>query len=152
MASCPFTSWQLDRERYGNSDLLNILGLQKSLQMVTAAMKLKDTCSLGEKLWQTSLLFSRSVVSDSLRPMDCSTPGFPALHHLPAPAQTHVHWVSDLIQPSHPLSSPSPPALYLSQHQFFPMSQLFASGGQSIGVSASPSVLPMNIQDSSPLG
>ena len=52
------------------------------------------------------LLFSHSVVSlcDS---MDCSTPGFPVLHHLPELAQTHVHWVSDAIQPSHPLLSPS---------------------------------------------
>ena len=50
-------------------------------------------------------------------PMDCCTPGFPVLHHLPEFAQTHVHWVSDAIQPSHPLSSPSPPAFNLSQHQ-----------------------------------
>ena len=50
-------------------------------------------------------------------PMDCSTPGFPVLHHLPEFAQTHVHWVGDAIQPSHPLSSPSPPAFNLSQHQ-----------------------------------
>ena len=50
-------------------------------------------------------------------PMDCSTPGFPVLHHLPEFAQTHLHWVGDAIQPSHPLSSPSPPALNLSQHQ-----------------------------------
>ena len=49
--------------------------------------------------------------------MDCSTPGFPVLHHLPEFAQTYVHWVSDAIQPSHPLSSPSPPAFNLSQHQ-----------------------------------
>jgi len=49
-------------------------------------------------------------------PMDCSTPGFPVLHHLPELAQTHVHWVGDAIQPSHPLSSPSP-AFNLSQHQ-----------------------------------
>ena len=49
-------------------------------------------------------------------PMDCSTPGFFSLHHLPKLAQTHVHWVSDAIQPSHPLSSPSP-AFNLSQHQ-----------------------------------
>ena len=59
--------------------------------------------------------------------------------------QTHVHFVDDAIQPSHPLLSPSPPALNLSQHQgSFQMSQLFTSGGQSIGVSASTSVLPMN--------
>jgi len=50
-------------------------------------------------------------------PADCSTPGFPVLHHLPELAQTHVHWVSDAIQPSHPLSSLSPPAFNLSQHQ-----------------------------------
>ena len=50
-------------------------------------------------------------------PMDCSTSGFPVLHCLPEFAQTHVHWVSDAIQPSHPLLSPSPPALNLSHHQ-----------------------------------
>ena len=49
--------------------------------------------------------------------MDCSTPGFPVLHSLPEFAQTHVHQVSDAIQPSHPLSSPSPLAFSLSQHQ-----------------------------------
>ena len=50
-------------------------------------------------------------------PMDGSTPGFPVLHHLLELVQTHVHWVSDAIQPSCPLSSPSPPAFNLSQHQ-----------------------------------
>ena len=50
-------------------------------------------------------------------PMDCSTPGFPFHHQLPELAQTHVHRVSDAIQPSHPLSSPSPPAFNLSQPQ-----------------------------------
>ena len=49
--------------------------------------------------------------------MDCSTPGFPVYHHLPYLAQTNVYWVSDAIQPSHPLSSPSPAAFNLSQHQ-----------------------------------
>ena len=61
--------------------------------------------------------FSCSVVSDLYDPMDCSTPGFPVHHQLPELAQTHVHWVGDAIQPSHPLSSPSPPAVNLSQHQ-----------------------------------
>ena len=151
--------------------------------------------------------------------MNHSTPGLPVHHQLPKFTQTHVHQVSDVIQLSHPLSSPSPPALNLSQHQFsfqfqfsrsvrsdslwphelqhcrppcrsptprvyshscalsrwyhptisssvipfswfqsfpasgsFQMSQLFASGGQSTGVSVSTSVLPMNTQDSSPLG
>ena len=50
-------------------------------------------------------------------PMDCSMPGFPVLHHLPDFAQTHVHRVGDAIHPSHPLSSLSPPAFNLSQHQ-----------------------------------
>ena len=50
-------------------------------------------------------------------PMNCSTPGLPVHHQLPESIQTHVHWVGDAIQPSHPLSSPSPPALNLSQHQ-----------------------------------
>ena len=50
-------------------------------------------------------------------PVNCSMPGLPVYHHLPEFTQTHVHWVSDAIQPSHPLSSPSPPALNLSQHQ-----------------------------------
>ena len=49
--------------------------------------------------------------------MDCSTPGFPVLHHLPELAQTHVHRVGDAVQPAHPLLSPTPPALNLSQHQ-----------------------------------
>ena len=86
-------------------------------------------------------------------PMDCSIPGFPVYHQLPELAQTHVLWVSDAIQPSHPLPSPSPPAFNLSQHQgLFPRNQFFASGGQSIGVLASAPVFPMNIQDWFPLG
>ena len=50
-------------------------------------------------------------------PIDCSTPGVPIHHQLPEPTQTHVHHKHDAIQPSHPLSSPSPPAFNLSQHQ-----------------------------------
>ena len=49
--------------------------------------------------------------------MDCSTPGFPVHHQLPEFTQTHVHWLGDDFQPSHPLSSPSPPTFNLSQHQ-----------------------------------
>ena len=84
-------------------------------------------------------------------PMNCSTPGLPVQHQLLEFTQTHVHPVGDAIQPSHPLSSPSPPASNPSQHESFPKSQLFAWGGQSIGVSALVSVLPINTQDSSPL-
>ena len=85
-------------------------------------------------------------------PMDCSKHGFPVLHYLPEFVQTHVHWVSDAIQSSHPVSPP-----FSSCPQFFPsirslpMSQLFMSGGQSIGASASASVLPLNIHGWFPL-
>ena len=79
-------------------------------------------------------------------PMNRSPPGLPVHHQLLEFTQTHVHRVGDAIQPSHPLSSPSPPAPNPSQHQSFPVSQLFASGGQSIGVSALASVLPKNTQ------
>ena len=82
-------------------------------------------------------------------PMDHSKPGLPVHHQLPESTQTHVHPVSDAIQPSHPLLSLSLPAfnLFYLTSGFFPVSQFFASGGQSIGVSASASVFPMNIQE-----
>ena len=86
-------------------------------------------------------------------PINCSTPGLPVHHQLPEFAQTHVHCIGDAIQPSHPLSSPSPPALNLSQHQgLFKWVSSRASGGLRIGVSASILVLPMNTQDWSLLG
>ena len=84
-------------------------------------------------------------------PMNRSTPGLPVHHQLPEFTQTHIHRVSDAIQPSHPLLSPSPPAPNPSQHQSFPMSRLFAWGGQSTGVSALASFLPKNSQGWSPL-
>ena len=97
--------------------------------------------------------------------MNHRTPGLPVHHQLPEFTQTHVHRVGDAIQPSHPLSSPSPPAPNPSHQSIFqwvnsshevasesfPMSQLFTWGGQSIGVLALASVLPMNIQNWSPL-
>ena len=83
--------------------------------------------------------------------MECSMAGFLDHHQHPELAQTHVHRVSDAIQPSYPLLSPSPPVFKISQHQRF-ASEFFASGGQSIGASASASVLPINIQDWFPLG
>ena len=84
-------------------------------------------------------------------PMNCSTPELPVHHQLPEFTQTHVHRVGDAIQPSHLLSSPSPPAPNPSQHQSFPMSQLFVWGGQSTGVSALASFLSKNTLDWSPL-
>ena len=85
-------------------------------------------------------------------PMDFSTPGFPVHQQLLELTQIHVHHVGGAIQSSHPLLSPSPPTFNFSQHQSFPVSQFFASGGLNIGVSVSASVLPMNIQDWFPLG
>ena len=72
-------------------------------------------CGQGSLLtWLLS--FSGSVMSNSLNPIDCSMPSFHVLHHHPEFTQTHVHSVSDAIQPSHPLLFPSPP-FNLSQHQ-----------------------------------
>ena len=69
-------------------------------------------------------------------PMNCSTPGLPVHHQLLEFTQTHVHWVGDTIQPSHPLSSPSSPALNLSQHQgLFKWVSSSHQGGQSISLS-----------------
>ena len=82
-------------------------------------------CGVGENSWEfLGLQFSSvqissvqfSSVAQSCLTL-CGMPGFPVHHQLPEPAQTHVHWVGDAIQPSHPLSSPYPPAFNLSQHQ-----------------------------------
>ena len=81
----------------------------------------------------------------------CNTPGFPALHHLPGLAQTHVHWVSNAIQSTHPLP-PSSFVLNLSSIRIFSNESTLCISGQSIGSSASASVFPMNIQDWLPLG
>jgi len=111
--------------------------------------------SLVRELRSHMLQFS-SVVQSYLslcEPKECSMPGLPVHQQLPEVTQTHVHQVSDAIQPSHPLSSPSPPTFNLFPASgSFQMSYFFPSGGRSIGVSASASVLPMNIQDWFPLG
>ena len=104
-------------------------------------------------LGSPSVQLSHSVVSDSLWPHGLQQARLPS----PSPdnpdlTQTHVYRVGDIIQPSHLLLCPSPPAFNLSQNQSFPKSQLFTSGSQSIRVSASASVLPVNTQDSFPLG
>ena len=78
----------------------------------------------------------------TLWPHGCSTPDFPVLHYLPEFAQIHVYWVSDAIQPSHPLSSPSLLALNLFQHQS--LFQWVGSSHQVAKVRTSASVLPVN--------
>ena len=85
-------------------------------------------------------------------PVDYSTPGFPILHCLPEFAQIHVHWVTEISNTS---SSATPFSFCLQPFPAsgsFPVSWLFTSGGQSIGTSASASILPMNIQGWFPLG
>ena len=86
-------------------------------------------------------------------PRNCSMPVFLVLHYLPEFVQTHVHWFSDAIQPISSSVIPFSSCLHsLSASGSFPVSRLFASGGQTTGVSASASVLPMNIRGWSPLG
>ena len=97
------------------------------------------------KYWCCSVVKSCPTLCDR---MDFSMPDSSALHYLLEFVQSHVHWVSDAIQPSHPLLPSSPPVLSLSQH--LSLSQWVS--GQSIGASASASVLPMNIQGWVPLG
>ena len=101
----------------------------------------------------SSVQFSRSLCSTLWDPMDYSMPDFPVHYQLPGFTQTHAHRVSDAIQPTS--SSVIPFSSRLQSFQAsgsFQMSQFFASGGQSTGVSVSASVLPMNTQDWSPLG
>ena len=115
----------------------------------------KDSESIGcpYETWLFSSVQFSSVTQSCptpCDPMNRSTPGLPVHHQLPESTQTHVYRVGDAIQPSHPLSSSSPCPQSFPASGSFLMSQVFASGGQSIGASAS--VLPMNIQDWFPLG
>ena len=98
--------------------------------------------------WNNSIIYhqftpvqiSCSVLSNSCDPVDCSTPGFPVRHQLPEFTQTHIHKVSDAIQPSYPLLLPLllPPPVSRS----FPVSQFFSSGDQSIGASTLAPISP----------
>ena len=98
-----------------------------------------------------TIQFSQSCLT-LCDPMDCSTPGFPIHYQLLELAQIHVHRVGDAIQPSHPVTSFCSCLQSYPASESFLMNQFFTSGGQSIGVSASASVLPMNIQGWFPLG
>ena len=111
-------------------------------------------CIKSNNKWKKFNLQFSSVSQSYLtlcNPMDCSMPGFPVHHQLPELAQTHVHWVRDAMISSSvvPFSSCLQP---FPASGSFPMSQFFASGGQTIGFSTSASVLPRNIQDWFPLG
>ena len=103
-------------------------------------------------IFKYSVQLSYSVLSDSVNPWIAAW-SFLVQHQLPELAQTHVHRVSDVIQASQPLSSPSTSCLQsFPTSGSFPMSQLFALRGQSIGASASASVFAVNSQDWVPLG
>ena len=144
--------------------LWDFLQCNPTIMYVAHHGSMRDVCVL--KKWMFLVFLSDLIITDTLSvqfssvaqscptlcdPMNRSTPGLPVHHQLLEFTQTHVHRVSDSIQPSHLLSSPSPPAPNPSQHQSFPVSQLVAWGGQSPGVSALASVLPKNTQDWSPL-
>jgi len=135
-SSCHVCIWELDHNEgwvLKNQCFWTVV-LEKTLENPLNSKDIKFS----------SVQFSCSVVSNC-DPMNHSIPGLPVHHQLLEFTQTHVHRVSDAIQPSHPLSSPSPPAPNPSQ-----MSQLFAWGGQSTGVLASASFLPKKSQGWSP--
>ena len=138
MVSGPIISWQIDGETMETVRDF-ILGGSKITADGDCSHEIKRRLLLGRKAMThiDSILKSRHItlptkvhlvssvqfssVAQSCptlcHPMDCSTPGLSVHHQLPEFTQTHVHRVGDAIQPSHPLSSPSPPALNLSQHQ-----------------------------------
>ena len=129
--------WRKSKKQYGDKMKISVKRKPKKNSLLPKILELKSTiccCSVAK----SCLTLCNS--------MDYSRPGFPVLHHLPEFAQIHVQWVSDAIQPSHPVVPFSSclqsfPAAWSS-----PVSWLFTSSGWSIGASASAPVLPMNIQ------
>ena len=113
MASSPITSWQM----YGNSERLYFGGLQNHCRWWLQPWNLK-TLALWKKSYDqhqfSSVTQSCPIHCD---PMDYSMLVLPVHHQLPEFTHTHVHWVGDALQPSHPLLSPSLPTFNLSQHQ-----------------------------------
>ena len=105
--------------------LLNIiwqLGWERFAGRVDTCICMAESLCCSSETTTTLLIgYQFSSVTQSCPtlcdPMDCSMPGLPVHHQLPEFTQTHVHWVGDAIQPSHPLSSPSPPTFNLSQHE-----------------------------------
>ena len=102
-------------------------------------------------IWVFIVVVLLSPVPTLCNSINCSTPGFPVFPYLPEFPQTHVHWINDAIQPSHPLSLPSF-AISLSQHQSLSSLSAFHIRWPKIGASASAPVLRMNIKDWFPLG
>ena len=140
---------------------LLLLCLEHSSQMFASFISTNVTFSPGPSYekFGTSILHIYPTPyfssAHSLRlfatPVDCSTPGFPVQHRLPELAQTHIHWAGDAITISSSSIPVSSCLQSFSASGSFSISQFFALGGQSIGVSASASILPMNIQEWFPL-
>ena len=131
----------------GKGYLLQYSGLENSLDCIDSARKESDSTeqlSFFKGIQFSSVIHLCQTHCDH---MGSSTPGLPVHDQLLEFTQTHVHRVSDAIQPSHPLLPPFSSCLQsLPASGSFPRSRLFASGGQSFGASAAASVLPMNIQ------
>ena len=135
MASDPIMSWQIDGGTVADFTFLGskitadgdcsheikrhlLLG-RKGMTNLDSTLKSRDITLPTKVCLASSVQFS-SVAQLCLTlcdPLNYGTPGLPGHNQLPEFTQTHVHWVCDSIQPSHPLSSPSPPVLNLSQHQ-----------------------------------
>ena len=128
-----------------------------SWEQICIQILLRSWCGVLWQRWRSDHIRSVAQLCPTLcDPINRSMPGLPVHHQRPEFTQTHVYRVSDAIQPSHPLSSPSPPAPNPSQHQSLfqwvnSSHVLHAKTSQSIAVSALASVLPKNTQDWSPL-
>ena len=105
---------QHSKVNYCNLSSINLLKTKNHMVIWINVEKVSDKIQHPFMICCCSVTKLCSTVSD---PVNCSSPGFPVLYYLPEFEQTHVCWVSDAIHPFHPLSSPSPPALNLSQHQ-----------------------------------
>ena len=129
--------------------LSSVTGLEKVFSFQTQRKAMPENVQTTAQLHSSQFSSVQSLSRGQLF-VNCSMPGLPVHHQLPEFTQTHVYQVGDAIQPSHPLSSPSPLVPNPSQHQGLFQWINSAWGGQNIGVSASTSVLPMNTQDWSP--
>ena len=105
--------FQVKFRKESHSKALHCIYLQNNFIGENVVRAFRHTVT---KVWVQFSSVSQSCPT-LCNPMNCSTPGLPVHHQLPEFTQTHVHWVGNAIQPSHPLSSPSPPALNLFQHQ-----------------------------------
>ena len=156
----PWSGWLTAEFHFGNCWRLSpILG--ESRWLVSMGVRQAGTWDLGPGTLCCSVCTRTNISSSNNKikllviavqscltlcdPTDCSTPSVSVLHCLLEFSQTNVHWVSDAIQPSHSVIHFSFCLQSLPESGSFPMSQLFISGGQHTGVSASTSVLPMNI-------